>query len=185
MQVPEVGRTSSRVTYGTLVVNYYYYLLSDLIGKTIHITKRHIFFSENNTRNLIALFGLSWKTTYPNSIRSINKYVFYWSYGLSKSCFFLSVRSDGHSYSYRPHGTNATQMLCQFQISILHARVIPDRRVDIILDAEYSEYKIVPGMNYVHSVAESNILRVLGTRSTKLSLVWSTYIQYQSQIYPE
>jgi hypothetical protein len=71
----------------------------------------------------------------------------------------LSVRFDGHSYSYRPRGTHSTQMLCQFQISILHARVVADQRVDIILDAEYSEYKIVSGMNYVHSVPESNILR--------------------------
>jgi hypothetical protein len=69
---------------------------------------------------------------------------------------------------YRPHGTHSTQMLCQFQISILYARVVPDRRVDIILDAEYSEYKIVPGMTYVLSVPEFNILRVLGTRSPKL-----------------
>jgi hypothetical protein len=79
-----------------------------------------------------------------------------------KAAYFLSVRFDGHSYSDRPRGTHSTQMLCQFQISILHARVVADQRVDIILDAEYySAYKIVPGMNYVHSVTESNILRVV------------------------
>jgi hypothetical protein len=50
----------------------------------------------------------------------------------------------------------------------MHESSSRDRRVDIILAAEYLEYKIVPGMNYVHSVTESNIVWVSNYQTVQI-----------------